>query len=145
MGCHYFAFCICIAGSFQVFIFLKNELFLEKNRTNATKTTTLYRKNIILSVNIDRKCLVFLVLGKNRCFLVYCDTGLYQWFGFLDVDISIALVIVQLIFFCAGNFFFSTWFQHFVPTCSLIATVSPCTIFYFKLIERSCFVRSLYI
>ena len=78
MGCHYFAFCICIAGSFQVFIFLKNELFLEKNRTNATKTTTLYRKNIILSVNIDRKCLVFLVLGKNRCFLVYCDTGLYQ-------------------------------------------------------------------
>jgi hypothetical protein len=39
MGCHYLSFSICVAGSFQIFIFLKNELFLEKDRTDATKTT----------------------------------------------------------------------------------------------------------
>ena len=145
MGSNHFALRIGIAGCFQEFIFFEHELFLEENGTDTAETATLYGKNIVFAVYIDGKCFILFVLCQNRCILVCGDSGLHHSFRFLDVDITVALVIIQLVFVCSGNFLFGTECQHFIPARTFVFGISPCAFFHLELVERGGFIGSLYI
>ena len=58
MGSNHFTQFVGIAGCFQELVFLKNKLFLEKDRADTAETTALYGEDIVFTVDIDRERLI---------------------------------------------------------------------------------------